>query len=46
MSDKYNRIVNLATHPDVNKGDESIKDTLLDLANYCLMTVMEIDRRK
>lgn len=43
MSDKYNRIVNLATHPDVDKGDESIRDSLADLANYCLMTIMEIE---
>ena len=46
MSDKFNRIVNLATHPDVDKGDEALKDTLMDLANYCLMTVMEIDTGK
>jgi len=24
--------------------DESIRDTLIDLANYALMTVMELDR--
>ena len=23
--------------------DESLRDTLLDLANYCLMTVMEME---
>lgn len=43
ISDKYNRLVNLATHRDINTGDESIRDTLIDLANYGLMTVMEID---
>lgn len=42
ISDKYNRLVNLATHPDVDKGDESIVDTLIDLSNYALMTVMEL----
>ena len=42
IGDKYNRLKNLALHPDVNKGDESIIDTLMDMANYCLMTVMEV----
>lgn len=44
ISDKYNRLVNLATHPDINKGDEAIEDTLLDMANYCLMTYMELTK--
>ena len=43
ITDKYNRLVNLAVHPEIDQGDESIKDTLLDLANYCIMTYMEID---
>ena len=46
ISDKYNRLVNLTTHPDIDNGDESIRDTCLDMANYLLMTVMEIDKRK
>ena len=44
ISDKYNRLANLATHPDINKGDEAIEDTLLDMANYCLMTYMELQK--
>ena len=43
ISDKYNRFVNLATHNEIDTGDESIKDTLIDMANYCLMTVMELE---
>lgn len=46
ITDKYNRLVNLATHDDVNIGDESIKDTLLDMANYCIMTYMELDKKE
>lgn len=46
ITDKYNRLVNLATHDDVNIGDESIKDTLLDMANYCIMTYMELDKEE
>lgn len=46
ISDKYNRLVNLAKNPDINKGDEAIEDTLLDMANYALMTYMEIQNGK
>lgn len=47
ISDKYHRIVTLGCNMDkgtIKVGDESIRDTLIDLANYALMTVMEIDR--
>ena len=44
ISDKYNPLINLATHPEINKGDEAIEDTLLDMANYCLMTYMELQK--
>lgn len=44
ITDKYNRLVNLTVNPNVNTGDESIKDTLLDMANYCIMTYMELDK--
>ena len=27
-------------------ADESLRDTLIDLANYAIMTVMELDREK
>lgn len=44
MSDKWNRIVNLSKHPERNKvEDESLVDSLKDLANYCLMTVLELE---
>lgn len=44
IQDKCNRLCNLA----VNKGrqrveDESIRDTLVDLANYAIMTLIEMD---
>lgn len=46
ISHKYNRLVNLAKNKnnDLLAGDESIKDTLLDMANYCILTTMEIER--
>ena len=44
ITDKYNRLVTLAKNTDIDCGDESIRDTLIDMANYCLMTVMEFDK--
>ena len=46
ISDKYNRLVSLCTLPENERQvkDESISDTLLDLANYCIMTEMELRR--
>ncbi|MDE7346536.1 MAG: DUF1599 domain-containing protein [Muribaculaceae bacterium] len=45
LSDKLNRfkrLTKLAGSPEVK--DESVRDTLMDIANYALMTVMELDR--
>jgi hypothetical protein len=42
ISDKHNRLVNLATNPDVDNLGESIEDTLRDMANYCIMTLVEL----
>ena len=44
MSDKFNRLKTLAKDKDIPQGDESIADTLLDLANYAIMTYMEVMR--
>ena len=47
MEDKWNRLDNLVTSKeDGSDTDESLQDTLLDLANYCLMTVMELNHMK
>lgn len=45
IGDKYNRLHNLTSrNADIQHiADESIRDTLLDLANYAIMTVMEMD---
>lgn len=44
ISDKYNRLVSLCMLPEEERKvkDESITDTLLDMANYCIMTVIEL----
>ena len=48
ISHKYNRLVNLAKdkNADTLAADESITDTLLDLANYCILTAMAIEREQ
>ena len=43
IRDKYNRLQTLSLNKDINTGDESIKDTLLDLANYAIMTCMALE---
>ena len=45
IGDKMNRIKSLIKKKAEVK-DESIQDTLLDMANYCIMTVMWVDRIK
>lgn len=46
ISDKYNRLCNLATNPNINDLNESIEDTLKDLAAYSIMTLIEIQNKK
>ena len=46
ISDKYNRLCNLATNPDIDNLGESIEDTLKDLASYAIMTLIELDNKK
>lgn len=48
ISDKYNRLVSLCTKSEEERKvkDESIIDTLLDMANYCMMTVIELEKDK
>lgn len=44
MGDKMNRIESLSKK-EAEVKDESIKDTLLDLANYAIMTVMWLNKK-
>lgn len=45
LGDKYNRFKTLTKKGEQKVNDESIRDTLLDLASYAIMTVMELDGR-
>lgn len=44
ICDKANRFASLADGKEALVKGESIRDTLMDLANYCVMTVMRLDR--
>ena len=44
LGDKLNRFKSLTKSNSQEVKDESIRDTLIDLANYAIMTIMEIDR--
>lgn len=44
LGDKLNRFKTLTKSGGQMVKDESIRDTLIDLANYAIMTVMEMDR--
>jgi hypothetical protein len=45
ITDKYNRLCSLATK-EAEVEDETIEDTLMDMANYCIMTLIEREREK
>ena len=46
ITHKYNRLKNLAkdNSNNINVAYESITDTLLDMANYCIMTIIEMHK--
>ena len=44
LMDKLNRFCNLTRGQNVpNVATETVRDTLLDLANYSILTIMELD---
>lgn len=45
INDKVKRIKNIVKGQKMNVN-ESFRDTLLDIANYCVLTIMELDKRK
>ena len=44
INDKFSRIENNIIN-EIEDDDEELKDNLVDIANYCLMTVIELDSR-
>ena len=39
LSDKYNRVEHLITNGEMRENDESLKDTLLDMAGYSILAL-------
>ena len=43
LEDKLNRLKSLNFNKSIKVKDESIEDTLMDLANYAIMTLIELE---
>lgn len=43
LGDKLSRFKTLSKKAEQQVKDESLRDTLIDLANYAIMTVLEMD---
>lgn len=44
MEDKLNRARTLTQKQTQNVADEKLRDTLIDLANYTILAIMELDK--
>ncbi len=44
MEDKLNRARTLVQKQTQNVADEKLRDTLIDLANYTILAIMELDK--
>ena len=46
LTDKYNRLESLTESGTAQVKDESIEDTLMDMANYAILAIIELRSRK
>ncbi|WP_301049743.1 nucleotide modification associated domain-containing protein [Lactobacillus intestinalis] len=46
LSDKYNRIEHLITNNELKENDESLEDTLLDMAGYSILALKYLEEHK
>ena len=46
LTDKMERLENIYEKGEIQVKDESVEDTLLDLANYAVMTIVELRNNK
>ena len=46
INDKLKRVKNMVFGQEMNIKDESLRDNLMDIANYCVLTIMELDNQK
>lgn len=46
LGDKFNRLCSFAENKEMRVKNESVIDTLMDAANYCIMTILELENNK
>ena len=47
INDKLKRVKNMVKGQEMNIiKDESLRDNLMDIANYCVLTIIELDKQK
>lgn len=46
LSDKYNRIEHLITNHELKENDESLEDTLLDMAGYAILGLKYLEEHR
>lgn len=46
LSDKFNRICNLIKRGELKENDESLEDTLLDMAGYSILGLKYLEEHK
>lgn len=46
LSDKYNRIEHLIANHELKENDESLEDTLLDMAGYSILALKYLEEHK
>lgn len=46
LSDKYNRIEHLITNNELKENDESLEDTLLDMAGYSILGLKYLEEHE
>lgn len=45
INDKVKRMKNIVKGKEMNIKDESFRDALIDTANYCVLTLVELDNQ-
>jgi len=46
INDKLKRVKNMVKGNEMNIKNESLRDNLMDIANYCVLTIVELDSQK
>ena len=46
INDKLKRVKNMVKGNEMNIKNESLRDNLMDIANYCVLTIVELDNQK